>query len=77
MWQGLRTVTDYKSNPISLSSADASIASELNTFNARFEAISSQHAETAEAEVNGWVGAPLTAVYLPFLSMTSGGLSSM
>ena len=30
MWQILRIMTDYKSSPSSLSSADASIASEVN-----------------------------------------------
>ncbi|XP_062844896.1 uncharacterized protein LOC134303416 [Trichomycterus rosablanca] len=38
LWQGLRTITDYRSPPSRLVSADASLATELNTFYARFEA---------------------------------------
>lgn len=39
-------------------------ASEENKFCANFAAISNQQATTAEAEVNGWVGAPFTTITL-------------
>ncbi|KAK1797595.1 hypothetical protein P4O66_000787 [Electrophorus voltai] len=41
LWQGLRTITDYRSPPSGLMSADESLANELNTFFTRFEATSS------------------------------------
>ncbi|KAK1803662.1 hypothetical protein P4O66_021066, partial [Electrophorus voltai] len=41
LWQGLRTITDYRSPLSGLMSADKSLANELNTFFARFEATSS------------------------------------
>ncbi len=41
-------MTDYKPPP-------------LNNFYAHFEAIGSQHAKTAEAEVNGWTNLPRAA----------------
>ena len=37
-----------------------SLASEANNFYVHFEAIFSQQAKAAQAEVNGWVGAPFT-----------------
>lgn len=45
-----------------MSSADASLARELNNFYACFEAIGSQKAKTAEAEVNRCVGAHFTPI---------------
>lgn len=44
--------------------ADASLASELNNFNAIFEAISSQQAKTDRSQVTGWVLAPSTFITL-------------
>ncbi|KAK1784304.1 hypothetical protein P4O66_003692 [Electrophorus voltai] len=41
LWQGLRMIPDYRSPPSGLMSADESLANELNTFFARFEATSS------------------------------------
>ncbi|KAK1803647.1 hypothetical protein P4O66_020754, partial [Electrophorus voltai] len=41
LWQGLRMITDYRSPLSGLMSADESLANELNTFFARFEATSS------------------------------------
>ncbi|XP_051554708.1 uncharacterized protein LOC127441387 [Myxocyprinus asiaticus] len=38
LWQGLRTITDYKTPSRKISNVDASLADELNTFYARFEA---------------------------------------
>ncbi|KAK1791055.1 hypothetical protein P4O66_002099 [Electrophorus voltai] len=38
LWQGLRMITDYRSPPSGLMSADESLVNELNTFFARFEA---------------------------------------
>ena len=64
MWQSVRTMTGYKLTGPSLSSADASLASEPNNFYACYEAISSQQAKTAEAEINGWVCEPLTPITL-------------
>ncbi|KAI5608749.1 gastrula zinc finger protein XlCGF28.1-like, partial [Silurus asotus] len=61
LWQGLRTITDYKTPSSRMVNADASLADELNTFYARFEAAAnhangasgttSAHAERA-GEVN-------------------------
>lgn len=36
LWQGLRTITDYKTSPSTVN-MDASLANELNTFYARFK----------------------------------------
>ncbi|KAK1797593.1 hypothetical protein P4O66_000783 [Electrophorus voltai] len=41
LWQGIWMITDYRSPPSGLMSADQSLANELNTFFARFEATSS------------------------------------
>ncbi|KAI5100952.1 hypothetical protein C0J45_9938 [Silurus meridionalis] len=61
LWQGLRTITDYKTPSSKMVNADAFLADELNTFYARFEAAAnhasgasgttSMHAERA-GEVN-------------------------
>ncbi|KAK1803589.1 hypothetical protein P4O66_021005 [Electrophorus voltai] len=57
LWQGLRTMTDYRSPPSGLMSADESLANELNTFFARFEATSSSatanSANASSANANG------------------------
>ncbi|RXN12203.1 hypothetical protein ROHU_010229 [Labeo rohita] len=37
MWQGLRTITDYKTKDTEMINADSSFANELNEFFARFE----------------------------------------
>ncbi|KAK1798125.1 hypothetical protein P4O66_000619 [Electrophorus voltai] len=52
LWQGLRTITDYRSPPSGLMSADESLANELNTFFARFEATSSS-ANASGTNANG------------------------
>ncbi|KAK1802877.1 hypothetical protein P4O66_021404 [Electrophorus voltai] len=52
LWQGLQTITDYRSPPSGLMSADESLANELNTFFARFEATSSS-ANANSANANG------------------------
>ncbi|KAI5629002.1 gastrula zinc finger protein XlCGF28.1-like [Silurus asotus] len=46
LWQGLRTITDYKTPSSRMVNADASLADELNTFYARFEA-AANHASGA------------------------------
>ncbi|KAF7702949.1 hypothetical protein HF521_021956 [Silurus meridionalis] len=61
LWQGLRAITDYRTPSSRMVNADASLADELNTFYARFEAAAnhasgasgttSMHAERA-GEVN-------------------------
>ncbi len=53
-----RNMDNYKAAAYNVRRADASLANELNNFYAQFEVIGSQQAKTAEAEVNGWVGAP-------------------
>ncbi|KAK1786506.1 hypothetical protein P4O66_017633, partial [Electrophorus voltai] len=61
LWQGLRTITDYRSPPSGLMSADESLANELNTFFARFETTSSSanantaNANSASANGNGTI----------------------
>ncbi|KAK1795637.1 hypothetical protein P4O66_001130 [Electrophorus voltai] len=50
LWQGLGTITDYRSPPSGLMCADESLANELNTFFARFKATSSSaNANSANA----------------------------
>ncbi|KAK1786183.1 hypothetical protein P4O66_017898 [Electrophorus voltai] len=58
LWQGLRTITDYRSPPSRLMSADESLANELNTFFAHFEGTySSANANSAYANnANGAIG---------------------
>ncbi|KAI5628979.1 hypothetical protein C0J50_2468 [Silurus asotus] len=46
LWQGLRTITDYKTPSSRLVNTDASLVDELNTFYARFEA-AANHASGA------------------------------
>ncbi|KAK1803599.1 hypothetical protein P4O66_021017 [Electrophorus voltai] len=59
LWQGLRTITDYRSPLSGLMSVDESLANELNMFFARFEATSSStNANCASANnANGAIGA--------------------
>ncbi|KAK1804591.1 hypothetical protein P4O66_020585 [Electrophorus voltai] len=73
LWQGLRTITDYRSSPSRLMSVDESLANELNTFFTRIEATSSSanasssnansanassaNANSASANGNGTIGA--------------------
>ncbi|KAK1802735.1 hypothetical protein P4O66_021277, partial [Electrophorus voltai] len=52
LWQGLRMIMDYRSPPSGLMSADESLANELNTFFARFEATSSS-ANASSTNANG------------------------
>lgn len=60
MWKGPSSMTDYFP---SLSSDDTSLTYYLHlNFYARFEVIGSQQAKTAEADVNGWMGAPFTPI---------------
>ncbi|KAK1784817.1 hypothetical protein P4O66_003487 [Electrophorus voltai] len=65
LWQGLLTITDYRSPPSGLTSADESPANELNTFFARFEATSNsanansanaRSANANSASANGTIG---------------------
>ncbi|KAK1801599.1 hypothetical protein P4O66_004555 [Electrophorus voltai] len=56
LWQGLQRITDYRSPPSRLMSADESLVNELNTFFARFEATSSS-TTTNSASANGTIGA--------------------
>ncbi|KAK1795185.1 hypothetical protein P4O66_010362 [Electrophorus voltai] len=67
LWQGLRTITDYRSPPSGLTSTDESLANELNTFFARFEATSSStNANSANANnANGAIGAANAACAEP------------
>ncbi|KAK1792063.1 hypothetical protein P4O66_001841 [Electrophorus voltai] len=60
LWQGLWMITDYRSPPPGLMSADESLANELNTFFARFEATSSS-ANSNSASTNNANGAIGTA----------------
>ncbi|KAK1803345.1 hypothetical protein P4O66_004125 [Electrophorus voltai] len=55
LWQGLRMITEYRSPPSGLMSADKSLANELNTFFTRFEATSSS-ANASSASTNGTIG---------------------
>ncbi|KAK1806482.1 hypothetical protein P4O66_004990 [Electrophorus voltai] len=59
LWQALWMITDYRSPPSGLMSADESLVNELNTFFARFEATSSSaNANSASANnANGAIGA--------------------
>ncbi|KAK1786155.1 hypothetical protein P4O66_017870, partial [Electrophorus voltai] len=59
LWQGLRTITDYRSPPSGLMSAGESLANELNTFFAHVEATSSSaNANSTNANnANGVIGA--------------------
>ncbi|KAK1805677.1 hypothetical protein P4O66_019239 [Electrophorus voltai] len=52
LWQGLRMITDYRSPPSGLMSADESLANELNTFFARFKA-TSRSANASSTNANG------------------------
>ncbi|KAK1793638.1 hypothetical protein P4O66_012012 [Electrophorus voltai] len=58
LWQGLQTIKVYRSPPSELMSADESLANELNTFFARFEATSSSaNANSANSNnANGAIG---------------------
>ncbi|KAK3556040.1 hypothetical protein QTP70_001859 [Hemibagrus guttatus] len=53
LWQGLRTITDYKAPIASMSNANASLANELNTFYARFKAAANDAKANAKANGNG------------------------
>uniref|UniRef100_A0A3P9JDD6 Reverse transcriptase domain-containing protein n=1 Tax=Oryzias latipes TaxID=8090 RepID=A0A3P9JDD6_ORYLA len=50
LWQGLRTITDYRAPTSGVTSADRTLADELNTFYARFEA-AAKDASDANASV--------------------------
>ncbi|KAK3537078.1 hypothetical protein QTP70_001224 [Hemibagrus guttatus] len=49
LWQGLRTITDYKAPTSGMSNADASLADELNTVYACFEAAANDANAKAKA----------------------------
>ncbi|KAK1806971.1 hypothetical protein P4O66_005464, partial [Electrophorus voltai] len=51
LWQGIRMITDYRSPSSGVMSADESLANQLNTFFARFEATSSS-ANASRANAN-------------------------
>ncbi|KAK1789986.1 hypothetical protein P4O66_002309 [Electrophorus voltai] len=53
LWQGLRTITDYRSPPYGLMSVDESLVNKLNTFFAHFKATSSS---TNAYNANGAIG---------------------
>ncbi|KAK1788652.1 hypothetical protein P4O66_002473 [Electrophorus voltai] len=64
LWQGLRTITNYRSPPSGLMCVDESLANKLNTFFAHFKATSSSaNANSANANsayannANGAIGA--------------------
>ncbi|KAK1804783.1 hypothetical protein P4O66_003542 [Electrophorus voltai] len=57
LWQGLRMITEYRSSPSRPMSADESLANELNTFFARFEATSSSANANSTNNANGAIGA--------------------
>lgn len=50
LWKGLRTITDYKRPASSMMNADASLADELNTFYARFDATATKTNGCARSE---------------------------
>ncbi|KAK1788752.1 hypothetical protein P4O66_002563 [Electrophorus voltai] len=74
LWQGLRMITDYRSPPAGLMSADESLANELNTFFARFEATSSS-ANANSANANNSNGAIGTAIEQRPLIITESDVS--
>ena len=49
MWQGLKTITDYKGKHSRELPSDTSLPDELNYFNARFEAINTEACMRASA----------------------------
>ena len=49
MWQGLKTITDYKWKPSSELPSDASLSDELNAFHARFAASNNEACMIATA----------------------------
>ncbi|KAI5106658.1 gastrula zinc finger protein XlCGF28.1-like [Silurus meridionalis] len=51
LWQGLRTITDYRTPSSRMVNMDASLADELNTFYARFEA-AANHASGASGKTS-------------------------
>ncbi|KAK3534953.1 hypothetical protein QTP70_002045 [Hemibagrus guttatus] len=52
LWQGLRTITNYKAPTCGMSNADASLVDELNTYT-RFEAAAINANAKAKANANG------------------------
>jgi hypothetical protein len=55
MWQGLKTITDYKGKPRRELLSDLSLQDELNAFYARFEASSTEPCMRAPAVLNDCV----------------------
>ncbi|KAK1790078.1 hypothetical protein P4O66_002383 [Electrophorus voltai] len=62
LWQGLRTITDYRSPPSRLMSVDESLANKLNTFFTRFQATSSS---ANASSANGAISAANSACAEP------------
>ncbi|KAK3547190.1 hypothetical protein QTP86_017556, partial [Hemibagrus guttatus] len=52
LWQGLRTITDYKAPTSGISNADASLADELNIFYTHFKAAAINAKANAKANAN-------------------------
>ena len=50
MWQGLKTITDYKGKPRHELPSDASLPDELNAFCARFEASNTEACTRADLD---------------------------
>ncbi|RXN39337.1 CBL-interacting kinase 4-like protein [Labeo rohita] len=53
LWQGLRTITDYKAPTSGMMNADVTLAGELNTFYARFEAAAKDAKDANASGANG------------------------
>ncbi|KAL0150804.1 hypothetical protein M9458_053886 [Cirrhinus mrigala] len=53
LWQGLRTITDYKAPTSGMMNADVTLADELNTFYARFEAAAKDAKDANASGANG------------------------
>ncbi|KAK3518576.1 hypothetical protein QTP70_004095 [Hemibagrus guttatus] len=52
LWQGLRTITDYKAPTSGISNVDASLADELNIFHTHFKAAAINAKANAKANAN-------------------------
>ncbi|KAK3558598.1 hypothetical protein QTP86_021667 [Hemibagrus guttatus] len=61
LWQGLKTITDYKAPTSGMSNADASLADELNTFYARFKAAANNANAKANNKANAIANAKANA----------------
>ncbi|KAK3569826.1 hypothetical protein QTP86_005843 [Hemibagrus guttatus] len=61
LWQGLKTLTDYKAPTSNMSNVDVSLADELNTFYARLEAAANDANANANANANAIANAKANA----------------